>query len=185
MLSQYINDNLKSEAVFWKVIDNSRADINVKSKNGNFNIQLGTLERELTQLTKSEFILFNQTYRQLFFGANKWELWEAAYIIGGGCSDDCFMDFRNWVISMGKDTYDLSMNAPDELVKYASDKSVEDFFFEEFGYVAQDVYKKRFGENFPPIGKEFSPVPCGKKWDENDYDGSRRRFPKLTKQFEY
>ena len=39
--------------------------------------------------------------RQLDERAYTWDLWGAAYVIEDGCSDDCFRDFRAYLISLG------------------------------------------------------------------------------------
>jgi len=47
--------------------------------------------------------------------AYTWELWAAAYIVGGGCSDDAFSDFRATLISMGRQTFERVIADPQSL----------------------------------------------------------------------
>src|SRR5436190_6629643 len=43
------------------------------------------------------------------------DLWGAGYLINGGCSDDGFYYFRNWLIGQGKEVYDKAVADPDSL----------------------------------------------------------------------
>lgn len=42
----------------------------------------------------------------------RWDVWAAAYLIGGGCSDDSFMDFRAGLIAQGRDWYQKAAASP-------------------------------------------------------------------------
>lgn len=41
------------------------------------------------------------------------EVWAAVYIMNGGCSDDCFSYFRNWLIFQGKQVFMKALKDPD------------------------------------------------------------------------
>ncbi|MEU1251459.1 DUF4240 domain-containing protein [Micromonospora arida] len=41
-----------------------------------------------------------------------WDVWAAAYLIGGGCSDDSFIDFRAGVIALGREWYERVLASP-------------------------------------------------------------------------
>lgn len=47
--------------------------------------------------------------------AYKYGLWTAASIMLDGCSDDGFIDFRNWLIAQGRDVYLAALKDPDSL----------------------------------------------------------------------
>jgi hypothetical protein len=42
----------------------------------------------------------------------RWDVWAAAYLIGGGCSDDSFTDFRAGVIALGGTGSSGSLSIP-------------------------------------------------------------------------
>ncbi|MFD6293827.1 DUF4240 domain-containing protein [Streptomyces sp. NPDC060235] len=42
----------------------------------------------------------------------------AAYLIGGGCSNDSFMDFRAGLIALGRDWYEKATADPDSLADH-------------------------------------------------------------------
>lgn len=43
----------------------------------------------------------------------RYDLWAAAYLIGGGCSDDSFTDFRAGLIGQGCDWYEQATTSSD------------------------------------------------------------------------
>ena len=43
-------------------------------------------------------------------------LWDAADIIGCGCSDDGFWDFRGWLIAQGQKVYENALSDPESLL---------------------------------------------------------------------
>ena len=53
-------------------------------------------------------------------------MWGAAYVIEDGCSDDCFRDFRNYVISLGRASYSAALRNPDSLAAVAQDEEPAD-----------------------------------------------------------
>jgi hypothetical protein len=142
-------------------------------------IQCVYLERILNNLSEEDLKSFNKIFTKLFFDAYRWDLWGAAFVIGGGCSDDSFMDFRSWLISMGKEVYETGMQNPDELVSAATDPTVEDCFFEDFQYVADNIYEEKYDSEFD-LDIVHPKEPVGAPWEESDLDSL---FPKLTEQF--
>src|SRR5947199_10660422 len=85
-----------NKAAFWKLIDASRANAG-----GDLERQVASLRAEVEQLDSNEIIQFGKLFAEYWAGAFTWDLWAAAYILGGGCSDDGFLHFRGWLISRG------------------------------------------------------------------------------------
>jgi hypothetical protein len=52
---------------------------------------------------------FGQAHAALY----RWDVWAAAYLIGGDCSDDSFIDFRAGIIAQGRDWYEKTAASPD------------------------------------------------------------------------
>src|ERR1700683_5267196 len=46
------------------------------------------------------------------------DVWAAAYLIEGGCSDDAFTDFRAGIIGQGQHWYDAVTESPDNLASH-------------------------------------------------------------------
>jgi hypothetical protein len=110
--------------------------------------------------------------------AFQWDLWGAAYLIGGGCSDDGFADFRNWLISMGRRVFEEAVSSADSLAQVVDAPGVEDVFFEEFSHVAAEAYEELTGRELPGETGRGPDVPAGEEWSEEGEE-LRKRLPRL------
>ncbi|GAB1266717.1 DUF4240 domain-containing protein [Aurantivibrio infirmus] len=169
-----------NEELFWEIIEESRTGLKTSDIDGNMEVQSENLREKLESLTKGELEDFYKISHELNIKAYRWDLWGAAYVIGGGCSDDSFMDFRSWLISMGKEVYYLGINSPDDLVGPATDPTVEDCFYEGFLYAIDEVYEEKFGQEIV-LEIKYPSNPEGKDWDEDDLE---KLFPKLSAKFD-
>jgi hypothetical protein len=164
--------------LFWKLIDSSR-----RASEGDPEDQIEILSEKLSALEPDEIVAFDRILSEYHARAYNWDLWGAAYIIGGGCSDDGFMDFRGWLISRGEKAYESALANPESLVKIVKEDD-GDCQVEGFQYVASQVWKEKTGkdyEDFPAHDIEQSADPSGTPWEEDDLE---TRFPKLCKKFE-
>ena len=109
--------------------------------------------------------------------AYTYNLWGAAYIINGGCSDDCFHYFRSWLISQGKDIFEASLANPEYLAELKLIKQAE---FEEFEYVVLEIYEQVTSEEMPLRESANLGQPKGENWEEKEL---KTLFPKLTKKY--
>jgi len=53
-----------------------------------------------------------------------WNLWGAAYLINGGCSDEEFDQFIYWLISLGKEKYENVVKDPDFLAEILTEDDI-------------------------------------------------------------
>jgi hypothetical protein len=127
---------MMDENQFWYLIDHSLKNTNSQMEQENYLIE------ELKKLNPSEIIGFRLRTDKLLYDTYNSEMWCAAYIMNGGCSDDCFEYFRCWVISRGKDIYYNAKKNPDYLVNEIN-KDLEFYDFESFWYVALDAFKAK------------------------------------------
>jgi hypothetical protein len=74
------------------------------------------LQAELEKLELDDILAFHARLWGLLGQANQVDLWAAAYLIQGGCSDDGFLYFRCWVISRGRQVFESALAGPDSLV---------------------------------------------------------------------
>ena len=80
------------------------------------------------------------------------DLWAAAYLIGGGFSDDGFIDFRAGLIAQGRDWYNKAAAAPDSLADHPPVAGVghpragNPLFYEEVNYVASRAFERVRGD---------------------------------------
>jgi hypothetical protein len=144
--------------------------------------QLETLGDLLREISPDEIVSFDYHFSAYHARAYTWDLWGAAYVIGGGCSDDGFMDFRGWLISRGEKVYEAAMANADSLAAVVEEHD-DDCQVEGFEYIASQVWEEKTGksfEEFPPhdlpMGREVQGTP----WEEEDLDA---RFPELAKRF--
>lgn len=147
------------EKMFWKIIDT----IHEKS-GGDMDKKCQMLEEELNKLSLKEQTEFKTHFYKAYCKAYTWNLWAAAYIFLGGCSDDTFMDFRSTLISMGSETYTSVLNNPETL----NSVDYDDPEYEGFLYVVSDA-----GEDMD-INEPDSPK--GEPWSEEDVE---KLFPGL------
>lgn len=164
-------------ASFWKLIDASRL-----AAEGDAYEQIESLGKLLSELAPDDIVAFDRLFSQFHNQAYSWDLWGAAYVIGGGCSDDGFMDFRGWLISRGEQAYTNALRDPESLADVVTDGD-DDCQVEGFQYVASQVWEEKTGrtsDDFPPHALARHADPIGEEWDEDDLE---TRFPKLSKRF--
>ncbi|MFT3822537.1 MAG: DUF4240 domain-containing protein [Chitinophagaceae bacterium] len=167
--------DLMNEDQFWHIIHTTKN----KAKD-DYEQQQEELDKELRKLAPDDVILFDNRFRYFRGEANTWELWGAIYIINGGCSDDSFNDFREWVIGQGKDFYYRTVNDPESLAEIDSDK-IEETDLEGLGYVADTAFKELTGKEIPALYIEKTDT-TGTEWEEEG-DDLKKMFPKLSAKY--
>lgn len=129
-----ITSEMLEEESYWVIIENSL------KKNSNQSDQELFLVNEIEKLTPKEMIGFRLRTDKLLFDSYTSDLWCAAYIINGGCTDDGFEYFRCWLISRGKETFYKAKENPDSLINLVKqDRGI--YEFEGFWYVAINAFK--------------------------------------------
>lgn len=159
---------------FWKLIQ-----LTYQKSNGDFEMQQQILHSELRKLTPIEVMQFDNKFTKLRGEAYTWDLWGAIYIIHGGCGDDSFMDFRDWVISQGKDFYYRTLSNPETLIEVEPERI--DIEWEGKGYVPTIVFKEITGKEIPAGYQENNEI-TGVEWNE-DNDDLKTRFPLLWQKY--
>jgi len=157
---------------FWQIIQRS-----LDGGRGNIDEQADLVSGELSKLPPDEIVSFDQYVDECRRESYSRDLWGAAYIIAGGCSDDGFEYFRRWLISRGQEWFQKAMKNSDDLADYPQNLSDAEVEFEEFAYLAPRAYEKKTGKPFP-YGTTPPYELTGEDWDE-DEDIFRQRWPKL------
>ncbi|MFT6783268.1 MAG: hypothetical protein ACJA1A_003208 [Saprospiraceae bacterium] len=173
--SEQDSKELMDEDRFWKLIETAKS-----SSQGNYDKQQVDLNNELNQIDAIDILKFDNRFRTYRGNAYKWELWGAAYIMNGGCSDDCFSDFRGWLISRGKDAYFNAMSNPETLVTLNHDMENDDW--EGFSYVPMTAYEQKTGSQMPKGIKENFEI-TGEEWEE-DGDDLENKYPNLWQKWD-
>jgi hypothetical protein len=174
-ISESIQDSkeiMESEK-FWKIIEITKSE-----SYGDYEKQQSLLKRELLKLTAKEVLEFDNKFRTLRGEIYTWDFWAAAYIINGGCSDDCFSDFRGWLIGQGQSIFENAIQNIETLTEL---KETNDGDWEGLSYIATDVYENKTGKDMPQGVQENFEI-TGEEWEEDEND-LKNRFPKLYAKF--
>jgi hypothetical protein len=164
------------DATFWRLIAETRA-----AAGNDTGRQSELLRDRLTQLSPQAIIEFARTRHRIDQRAYTWSLWGAASVIEDGCSDDCFRDFRGYVISLGRGPYERALANPDSLASVAQDAEAGDW--ENADNVAPDAYSSVTGGDFPLDDSDLSGRPRGTPFSDSDPAGLARRYPRLAARF--
>jgi hypothetical protein len=165
---------------FWKLIDASRTASNEDPER-----QLEEIGALLDALPVEEVVAFQHRLDACFESSYTWAVWGAACVIAGGCSDDGFDDFRGWLISRGKRTFEAALEQPDELGSSITDVD-EKLCCQVEGWrsVGSDAWVRRTRRDdaeFPALdGVERAEEPAGVRWKDDDLE---RLYPKLSRRF--
>jgi hypothetical protein len=168
---------LMTESEFWTIIEKS-----IPPDLADFDGQLERLETALSKLRPAEIISFQDYSDRKLAEAYRFDLWGAAYLINGGCCDDGFDYFVQWLISRGQQVFEAACRDPDTLADLC-DIQEQASEFEEFGYVAQRVYESKTGSEFPERPWSRAEKPLGDEWNFDDMNLCRQRLPKLAARF--
>lgn len=169
-------------AQFWQLIDKARAQAQDDP-----DTQLQILSGLLEALPAEEIVAFDHIFSQCFDQSYTWALWGAAYVIGGGCSDDGFDYFRGWLISRGEPTFSAALADPDSLAELITDADeAQGCEVEGWQSVAVDAWCAQTGQSYeafpaiPLIQPQSATGPAGEEWSEDELDA---RYPRLAARF--
>jgi hypothetical protein len=171
---------------FWELVGDTRREAAAAGAQSVVEEHIGTLTAELEELSDDEVTGFYRELRSARARANDWNLWAAAYLALGGASDDSFLDFRNWLISHGRETYERVLADPDSLADLTWDEDENDFgAAENWAYAALEVLEERgFDEDaleeVDDDGEDDQfGEPSGEPFPEDDDEWFAARFPRL------
>jgi Protein of unknown function (DUF4240) len=156
---------------FWQVIADAR-----RVAGRDDDAFVAHLTRQLQDLPLPAVASFDGVQDDLLDEAYRSNLWAAAYVINGGCSDDGFLYFRAWLVAQGQQVFENALTDPASLEQAIVLEPGWDAEFEDFLYVAREVYESRAGVKLPLREKPF-PQLIGEDWDEDSVD---ELFPPLS-----
>jgi Protein of unknown function (DUF4240) len=165
-----------NEAAFWGLMSETRS-----AAGNDTGKQSELLKARLTQLSPTAIIEFARVRHRLDQAAYTWDLWGAAQVIEDGCSDDCFRNFRGYLISLGEGPYVNALSNPDSLAPVVQDAETGNW--ESADNVAPDAYSSVTGGDFPLGDSDVSGSPRGTPFNEDDAAGLARRYPRLAARF--
>ncbi|REE02283.1 DUF4240 domain-containing protein [Citricoccus muralis] len=165
---------------FWQILAQSGA-----SAGGSVEDQTESLTTILAGLPAPEIAAFDVAFSAYQDELYSWDLWGAAYLLMGGCSDDCFTDFRSWVIAQGEDYFEAVQADPQALAEGRLENVGQIGEAELLSYAAMDAYVEATDRDifmdYPSHpGLETVAEPTGQEWDEDDEEALRDRYPRLS-----
>ncbi len=163
-----------NEKKFWETIAASK-----KNERDSQEAQEAALRKLLTPLETEELIAFDRIFSELIIKSYTWDLWGAAHIINGGCSDDGFEYFRRGLIAAGRARFEAALQDAESLADWAEPDELE---FESIAYVAISLLKTRTEARVPDHRLKQPSEPVGEEWTEEGND-LEERFPQLWARF--
>lgn len=168
-----------TEDEFWELIDASKGE--------DPQDQLDNLVSTLASTTPEKIAGFDYVLCRLLERSYDADLWAAAHIVLGGCSDDEFDSFRAWLIACGRDVFKNALEDPDTLAD-VFDKFGEDDYPEndELWYVAGDAYEEMTGKGGDAFDRyldgfddDFDMIEINLEWSDDDPETLRKICPVL------
>lgn len=178
-----------TEQEFWRLVESSR-----KKKEAAF-----YLEKHLAKQSLEHIVQFEYWFRMKMKTSYRSDLWGAAYVVMGGCSDDSFDYFRAWLILQGKDTFEKVVHDPEQLIfvlnkKRLNEEGVPEYEeLTEVGFNAflikqtgndewdDDLYDDLLAK-LEQLGLSDDPE-IDLDWDEEDEEDLKKRYPVLWAKF--
>ncbi|MGW3441448.1 DUF4240 domain-containing protein [Streptomyces bacillaris] len=155
------------------------------------------LTEVLAALEPARIVDFAVTAYGVTASAYLWPLWNAAYLIEGGCGDDGFMDFRDGLVLLGREVFTRAVADPDSLaelpVVVRMSRGERGWIgYETLEGPVREAYARAGGaaEGFHAAvesahgGRIPTREPGGETWDVEDAAATRRRLPRLAALFE-
>ncbi|MBY0227687.1 MAG: DUF4240 domain-containing protein [Gemmataceae bacterium] len=162
------------DATFWAIIESGG-----KRALSDPDRQLASVRKRLAKLPPEQIREFHRHVWRKLADAHSWDLWGAAYLINGGCSDDGFLYFCAWLVSRGRAVYEAAVANPDSLAGL-TDTDRDDYEFEDLLSVAFDAYEDATSEEMVKLDLPWPKKPRGRRWDFDDDDKVARRLPELA-----
>ena len=155
---------------FWKVLEDAARPDGLD--------QLESLKSELDRLKWFEVVEFQVRFEEALAAANRLELWGAAIVINGGCTERGFRDFRAWLVGRGRTVYEAALEQPDSLADVLDGDPVDGFGLDA---AAVRIYEAKTGssdfyERLEPVKAPFTE---GLPIEFEDADAMKKRYPKL------
>lgn len=159
-------------AELWRLVDASNSSAGPLAS-------VALFRQQLLKLPADDIVKVDQDFNRQLARAYSWQVWGAAYLINGGCSDDCFEYFRAWLIMQGRAVFEATLHDPDSLAGYV--RLTEPAELEDALYVARDAYRQVTGNE---LDSAFVKDPdLGPGWDFDDKAQMKKRYPRLCQKF--
>jgi hypothetical protein len=142
---------------------------------------------ELVTRDPEEIVAWGRHLDKVMVASGTEDLWAAAYLINGGCSEEGFDAFRGWLVAHGREAVARSVKSPDslasvEVVKGAADTGAV-FEAAEVLSIAAEAYRQATGEELPEEERPKTRPEVADLWDFDNEEEMQRRLPQLSALF--
>jgi hypothetical protein len=142
---------------------------------------------DLATRDPEEIVAWGRHLDKVMVASGTQDLWAAAYLINGGCSDEGFDAFRGWLIAHGRETVARAVKAPDSLADMAAVRSAAEsgavFEAGEVLSIAAEAYAQATDAEFPAGESPATRPDAADLWDFDDEEEMQRRLPRLSALF--
>ena len=167
---------------FWAIVEKATAD-----QPGSPDEVAKRAAAELATRDPAEIVAWDRHLGKVMAASGIEDLWAAAYLINGGCSDEGFDAFRGWLIAHGRETVARAVREPDSLADVPAVRAAADtgavFEAEEVLAIAAQAYELATGGPLPPSESPRTRPEATELWDFDNEDEMRRRLPRLAALF--
>ena len=112
------------DRAFWQIIGRSRT-----VSEGHKKAQREFLVEHLSKRGDSTIRDFDQMYFDKRMDAYRCDIWDVVWLLRGGCGDDSFSDFMDWLVACGKRIYTDTLRNPEALLKYEEALDFDEMYF--------------------------------------------------------
>ncbi|TDL80556.1 DUF4240 domain-containing protein [Peribacillus frigoritolerans] len=181
-----MKESSMTEHAFWNLLQTA------KRKEADSEEQIEVLTYALLKMPNKDLVRFDYILQKFMNESYSSNLWAAAYIIMGGCSDDCFDYFRAWLIFQGKETYEAAISNPEVLIPLLEKREEEGEFpqLEELLSAACMAFEEKTGRDDEDYYELFDKLEGFEAqpeieldWEEDDEKELQNRFPKLWEKY--
>lgn len=169
--SQSSDWRIMSSSLFWDFIQKA------KQSSERSDERAYELSCMLMNLEPSEIVRFERIFYEKMSASYTWDLWAAAYLAFGGCSDDGFEYFRAWLISEGRENFEAVLGDVNQIAEL----NLVPQQFEDLLGLASKCYKTKTGVQSKCV-YTLAEKLAGEEWEENDGE-LKKRYPSLWKYF--
>jgi hypothetical protein len=142
---------------------------------------------ELATRDPEDIVAWGRHFDKVMVASGTEDLWAAAYLINGGCSDEGFDAFRGWLIAHGRDAVARSVRSPDSLAEMPAVRAAAEngavFEAEEILSIAAEAYAQATGSDLPAEERPATRPDAGDLWDFDNEEEMQRRLPELAALF--
>ena len=98
------------------------------------------LQSRLSAMRPERVTQFQRALETVLERGLTWQLNGAACLVGHGNSDNGFLDFRAWLVTRGRETFERVLSDPDQLSEIPFDVTpTEEWYLEELLFVTGDL----------------------------------------------